>query len=157
MISHDSLLCSMLLFSMPAHYGIKLCQDFVVMKLFWCLCWRGRQKESNDNYCTSSYQLAISQNWRSHAPWNWFACVSSQPLLVWIFWADSIFWHPWTIVHGPKGNYGHFKGKQKGAITPKPERPHPPKLVCMHVTSIPTCINFLSQFWSIKIFYDHGL
>ena len=32
----------------------------------------------------------------------------------------------------------------KAAISPKPERPHPPKLVCMHVTSIPTCMNFLS-------------
>ena len=26
----------------------------------------------------------------------------------------------------------------KVAVSPKPERPHPPKLVCMHVTSIPT-------------------
>ena len=40
-----------------------------------------------------------------------------------------------------------FEGKQKGAITPKPERPHPPKLVSMHLTSIPTCINFLTQFY----------
>ena len=39
----------------------------------------------------------------------------------------------------------------------KLERPRPPKLVCMHVTSTPICINFLSQFWSIKIFHDHGL
>ena len=39
----------------------------------------------------------------------------------------------------------------------KPERPHPPKLVCMHLTSIPTCINFLSRFRSIKFFDDHGL
>ena len=34
----------------------------------------------------------------------------------------------------------------KAAISPKPERRHPPKLVCMHVTSIPTCMNFLSRF-----------
>ena len=42
------------------------------------------------------------------------------------------------------------------AISPKPESPCPPKLVCMHVTSIPTCI-FLSRFRSIKFFDDHGL
>ena len=40
-----------------------------------------------------------------------------------------------------------FKGKQKGAITPKPERPHPPKLVCMHFTSTSTCMKFLSKFY----------
>ena len=45
----------------------------------------------------------------------------------------------------------------KVAISPKPKRPHPPKLVCMHVTSIPTCINFLSRFRLIKFFDDHGL
>ena len=42
----------------------------------------------------------------------------------------------------------------KVAISPKPEKAHPPKFVCMHVTSITTCINFLSQFRSIKFFDD---
>ena len=32
----------------------------------------------------------------------------------------------------------------KVAVSPKPERPCPPKLVCMHLTSILTCMNFLS-------------
>ena len=32
----------------------------------------------------------------------------------------------------------------KVAVSPKPERPRPPKLVCMHLTSILTCMNFLS-------------
>ena len=45
----------------------------------------------------------------------------------------------------------------KVAISPKSEKPHPPKLVYMHVTSIPTCLNFLSQFQLIKFFDDHGL
>ena len=45
----------------------------------------------------------------------------------------------------------------KGAIIPKPERPRPPKMVRMHVTSIPTYINFLSRFRSINFFDDHGL
>ena len=45
----------------------------------------------------------------------------------------------------------------KVAVSPKPEKVHPPKLVCMHVTSIHTCMNCFSQFRSIKFFYDHGL
>ena len=43
------------------------------------------------------------------------------------------------------------------AVSPKLKRPRPPKLVCMHVTSTHTCMNFLSQFRSIKFFDDHGL
>ena len=57
------------------------------------------------------------------------------------------FWPPWTIAHGPKGNFDHFEGKQKGAKSPKPERSHTPKLVCMHFMSTSTCMNFLSQFY----------
>ena len=45
----------------------------------------------------------------------------------------------------------------KVAISLKPERSHPPKLVCMYDTSTPTYMNFLSQFRSIKFFDDHGL
>ena len=32
------------------------------------------------------------------------------------------------------------------AISPKPKRPHPPKLVCMYVTSTSTSMIFLSRF-----------
>ena len=45
----------------------------------------------------------------------------------------------------------------KVAVSLKPERSCPLKLVHMYVTSTPTCINFLSQFRSIKFFDDHGL
>ena len=45
----------------------------------------------------------------------------------------------------------------KVAISSKLEKVHPPILVCMHLTSIPTCINFLSRFQSIEFFDDHGL
>ena len=45
----------------------------------------------------------------------------------------------------------------KVAISPKPERSHPLKLVCVYVTSTSTCMIFLSQFRSIKFFDDHGL
>ena len=38
----------------------------------------------------------------------------------------------------------------KVAISLKPKRSCSPKLVCMYVTSTPTCMNFLSQFRSIK-------
>ena len=44
----------------------------------------------------------------------------------------------------------------KVAVSPKPERSHPPKLLCMYVTSTSTCMNFLSRFRSIKFFDDHG-
>ena len=45
----------------------------------------------------------------------------------------------------------------KVEVSPKPERSHPPKLVCIHLTSIYNCLNFLSQFRSIELFDDHGL
>ena len=35
-------------------------------------------------------------------------------------------------------------------LSPKPERPRPLKSVCMHLTSIPNSINFLSRFRSIE-------
>ena len=45
----------------------------------------------------------------------------------------------------------------KVAISPKPEGSCPPKLVYMYLTSITTCMNFLSRFRSIKFFDDRGL
>ena len=45
----------------------------------------------------------------------------------------------------------------KVAISPKAERLRPPKLVWIHVTSIPTGINFLGRFRSMKFFDDDGL
>ena len=52
-----------------------------------------------------------------------------------------------------KGNLAFLKVE----ISPKLERLHPPKLVCMHLTSTPTCMNFLGRFQLIKFFDDHGL
>ena len=43
------------------------------------------------------------------------------------------------------------------AVTSKLEKSHPPKLVYVHVISMPTCMNFLSRFRLIKFFDDHGL
>ena len=45
----------------------------------------------------------------------------------------------------------------KVAISPKPERSRPLKLVCMYVTSTPTYMIFLSRFKEVKFFDDHGL
>ena len=45
----------------------------------------------------------------------------------------------------------------KVAVSPKPERHRPQKLVCTHLTSIYTCRNFLSRFQLLKFFDDHGL
>ena len=42
-------------------------------------------------------------------------------------------------------------------VSPKLNGSCPPKSVYMNLTSIPTCMNFLSRFQSIKIFDDHGL
>ena len=44
----------------------------------------------------------------------------------------------------------------RAVVSPKPEKSRPPKLVSMHVTSTPTCMNFLSRFQAIKFFDDHG-
>ena len=52
-----------------------------------------------------------------------------------------------------KGNLAVFESSNIS----KPGQAHPLKLVCMHLTSVRTCMNFLSRFQSIKFFDDHGL
>ena len=68
------------------------------------------------------------QNRRCHAHQNWFPCISNQPLIAWIFWADSIFWPPWTIAHVPKGNFDRFEGKRKRDKISKTEGAMPTKI-----------------------------
>ena len=41
--------------------------------------------------------------------------------------------------HGLKGKFGCFENVP---IPPKPEKLRPPNLMCMHLTSIPTCMIF---------------
>ena len=36
------------------------------------------------------------------------------------------------------------------------ERPHPPELLCMHITSTPTCMKIFSRFYLIEFFDHHG-
>ena len=45
----------------------------------------------------------------------------------------------------------------KVAVSPKPKKSCPPKLVYMHATSIYSCLKFLSRFRLIEFFDDHGL
>ena len=61
------------------------------------------------------------------------------------FWADSdqlnflmtMDYSPWSREIWPF---------LRVAVFPKPKRLCPPKSVCMHLTSIPTCMNFLGRF-----------
>ena len=52
-----------------------------------------------------------------------------------------------------KGNVAIFESSSISET----EEARPPKLVYMYVTSIPTCMNFLRRFQTIKFFDDHGL
>ena len=45
----------------------------------------------------------------------------------------------------------------KVVVSPKPKRSRLLKLVCVHLTSIYSWMNFLSRFRSIEFFDDHGL
>ena len=40
-----------------------------------------------------------------------------------------------------------FEGNRKGAKSPKPEKPRPPRLICMRFRSTSTCMNFFSWFY----------
>ena len=53
-------------------------------------------------------------------------------------------------VHASPWSEREFWLNLKVVISSKLERPCPLKLVCMHLTSIPTCMNFLSQFQLIE-------
>ena len=89
-------------------------------------------------------------NRRGHTYQNWFACISHQPLLAWIFWANSIFWPPWTIVHGRKGNFGKWKMNkiyETGRVTPTKIGLH-----AFHINP------YLPEFFELILFFDpHGL
>ena len=62
--------------------------------------------------------------------------------------------HGLYIVHGQKGKFAIFEGS---GISETGSWSRQPKLVYMHVTSTPICMNFLSRFRLIKFFDDHGL
>ena len=78
---------------------------FVLHNITYCSPWFERE---NWPFLKSNKKGQNLWNLGSHIHQNWFACISQPPLLAWIFWANSIFWPPWTIVHGPKGKFGRF-------------------------------------------------
>ena len=55
--------------------------------------------------------------------------------------SDSIFFN--TMDYSPWSER-EILSNFKVAISPKPERSRPPKLVCMYYTSTPTCIKILN-------------
>ena len=52
-----------------------------------------------------------------------------------------------------KGNLAIFESSNISET----EKVMPTKIGGMHLTSIPTCMNFLSRFQLVKFFDDHGL
>ena len=104
---------------------------------FW-LFWRQMKNEQN------------LRNWKGHTHQNWFACISHQPLLAWIFWADSIFWPPWTIVHGRKEKFGCFEGKRKMSNISETGEVTPTK-IGLHAFHINL---YLPEFFEPILFFD---
>ena len=96
------------------------------------------------------------QNRKGHTHQNWFASISCQLLFAQIFWANSIFWPPWTTVMVQREILAILKANKKGTKSPKPEKSHPPNLISMHSTSTSICMNFLSRFYFLKPIV-HGL
>ena len=113
------------------------------------------RQSANINSPPTNWLIRYLRNWRGHAHQNWCEWTWHQSLLAWIFWADSD-WLKFLMTYSPwvEREIWSFL---KVAISPKLERSRPPKLVCMNLTLIPTCMNFLGRFWSIKFFDDHGL
>ena len=48
------------------------------------------------------------------------------------------------------GNLAKFESTK----TSETKKPGLPKLACMHLTSIPTCMNYLSRFYLIQFFHS---
>ena len=87
----------------------------------------------------------ISETGEDHTHQNWCACTWHQSLLAWIFWANSnrlnflmtMDYSPWS-----EREIWPFL---KVAISPKPEKSHPPKLVCHALDINPYLHEF---FWA---------
>ena len=137
-------------------FNLYLHEFFVANSIFWPP-WTIYSPWSEGKFWPFWRQTKKKQNlWnrRSHTHQNWFACVSHQPLLAWIFWANSIFWPPWTIVHGPKGNFGKCEGKQKWAKISETGEVTPTK-IGLHAFQVNP---YLHEFFELILFFDpHGL
>ena len=69
-----------------------------------------------------------------------------HPYLYEFFWPNSNWLNFLTPMNYSPWSEREIWPNLEVAISPKPERLRPSKLVYMHCTSTPTCINFLSQF-----------
>ena len=77
-----------------------------------------------------------------------------NPYLNEFFWANAIFWPPWTIAHGPKGNFGRFEGKQKMSKISETGEATPTK-IDLHAFQVNLYVN---EFFEPILFFDpHGL
>ena len=79
---------------------------------------------------------------KDHTHQNWCACTWHQGLHAWIFWVNSDWLHFLTPMDYSPWSEREFWPFLRVAISLKAKRPHPPKLVCMHLISGPTCMNF---------------
>ena len=74
---------------------------------------------------------------------NWFACISHQLLLAWIY-EPILFFDPHGLYPWSARAIWPFWRQTKMSKSLRPEWPCTPKLVCMHFTSTSTCLNFLT-------------
>ena len=134
-----------------------LCESAVAIARPW---WRAFVKTSKFNFCSTKFYWhmdyspgpkgKIGQNSKevqSLKP-EWpcppkLVCMHfTLTSTCMIFWVDSIFWLSWS-----KGKIWLFLKTKKGAKSSKPEKPCPPKLVCMNFMSTSFCMNLFSQFY----------
>ena len=103
---------------------------------------------------------SISETGEAMANQNWCTCMWHRCLLAWIFWSNCDRLNfLMTMDYSPlsKREIWPFWRQAKRSKISETREAMPPKLVYMHVTSMHTCMNFLSRFWLIKFFDDHGL
>ena len=80
---------------------------------------------------------------------NWFACISHQLLLAWIY-EPILFFDPHGLYPWSARAIWPFWRQTKMSKSLRPEWPCTPKLVCMHFTLTSTCLNFLSWFYFLN-------
>ena len=95
------------------------------------------------SFCLPSKMAKISLWTMDYSPWSFKNLIDRNRLKKYMPIGIDV-----TCICTNFGGRGLF-GFENGETTPT-------KLVCMHVTSIPICINFLSRFLLIKFFDDLG-
>ena len=65
------------------------------------------------------------------------------------FWANFIFWPPWTIVHGPKGKFGRLKAKMSKQISKTGVAT--PSSYCIHYVKNGKCLTKTKTSYIITV------